>query len=56
MQHGDFATKISEIATKFSYLVAKLRLDFFLNFEPCGGASGVKVLTLMSSFSQFVHR
>ena len=35
MQHGEFATKISEIATKFSYLVAKLRLDFFVNFEPC---------------------
>ena len=33
MQRGDFATKICEIATKFSYLVAKLRLYFFVNFE-----------------------
>ena len=37
MQRDDFATKISdfEIATKFSYPVAKLRLDFFVNLEPC---------------------
>ena len=37
MQRNDFVTKICEIATKFSYPVAKLRLDFFVNFEPCKG-------------------
>ena len=30
MQCGNFATKIWEIATKFSYLIAKCN-----NFEPC---------------------
>ena len=35
MQHDDFATKFCEIATTFSYLVAKLQLDFFANFKPC---------------------
>ena len=32
MQRDDFATKICKIATKFSYVVAKLRVDFFVNF------------------------
>ena len=35
MQRDDFAPKFCEIAVKFSYLVAKLRLDFFVNFKPC---------------------
>ena len=34
MQRDDLATKVCEIETKFSYPVAKLRLDFFVNFEP----------------------
>ena len=34
MQLDDFVTKICKIATKFSYLVAKLQLDFFVNFKP----------------------
>ena len=31
----DSETKSCQIATKFWYPVAKLRLEFFVNFEPC---------------------
>ena len=30
-----FATKICKLATKFSYLVTKLRLNFLFNSQPC---------------------
>ena len=35
MQWDDFAIKVVKLVTKISYLVAKLQLDFFVNFKPC---------------------
>ena len=47
MQRDDFEAKICGIATKFSYLVANLRLDFFVNFEPCQVNGGLTVFCKM---------
>ena len=33
-----------ELATKFLFLVAKWRLSFFLNFEPCVGKYNVMII------------
>ena len=53
MQRDDFATKIFEIAPKFSYLVAKLPLDFFANFKPCTWPPLWCIAKCQDHFSQF---
>ena len=47
MQREDSATKSCYIATKFWCLVAKLRLDFFVNFEACTAYCGTNQLRLL---------